>query len=120
MSINIKSPVPFAFSRSGGSDIRSEIQIWIKKPVYSPSDRPIARLTFGNPTLAIEAQDAHLAPGNYICVFLAMVCEARDGSFGMQVHVGNQPVYTQQGDVNTTPAPRDLRNFKSVFELTAL
>lgn len=117
MTINAKSPITFSFSRKGGTDIQAEVQIWIKKSQYNSDDRPMARLRFENATQATEKQDIVLPQGVYVCVFLCLVREALNGIFELRLAVADSEAYAQKGDVNTTPNPNDIRNFKFEFEL---
>ena len=117
MTITASSPVKFSFARiGGGSDMRSEIQLW-SKPV-APGSRPVAVLRFEQPTQATETVDRSLAPGTYVGVHLVLVREALNGRFKYSLSVAGHHVDAREGDVNTTPAPNDIRTFKSEFDLT--
>lgn len=117
MAISASSPVAFSFSRIGGADIQAELQVWIKKDVYNSSDRPVARVPFHEPTQSKESKEINLPAGAYLCVALCLVREALNGVFAFRFDVAGISAYTKKGDVNTTPNPNDLQNFKSDFEL---
>lgn len=117
MTINTHSPIAFTFIRHGGADIHAELQIWHKKEAYSPNDRPIAKLNFGNATQTMELQSINLPNRSFTCVFLGLVRESLNGVYALQLSANDQALYTQQGDVNLTTAPNEFSNLKSVFDL---
>lgn len=117
MTISASSPVTFAFNRNGGADIQAEVQVWIKKDVFNSNDRPVVRLPFHEATQPTESKQINLSSGTYVCVALCLVREALNGVFDFRFDVAGTPAYAKNGDVNTTPNPNDLQNFKSDFDL---
>lgn len=118
MSVNVKSPARFVFDRSGGADIQSVVQIWIKKDAYGPADKPVTQLGFQNPLQSHETQSATLPPGAYIAVFLAMAREALNGVYAMRLAIDGEQVYAKEGDVNADPTKlNEIQNFVAKIEL---
>jgi hypothetical protein len=115
--IATKSPVDLLFRRQGGADIHAEVQVWVKKDQYLPTDRPVHRIRFTNPLVAQEAQSVPLSPGIYVCVLLGMAREALNGDYAVRLAVKNKAVFTQQGNANTGPAQGEIVNFRADFEL---
>lgn len=116
--ISSRSPVDFSFVRRGGSDIRSEVQIWVAKKKFTLEDRPVAVVSFQQPTEAMEAASRSLASGKYVCVHLVLVREALNGLFQYSLSAAGEAVDTNEGDVNETSSPNDVQTFKHEFALT--
>ena len=117
LPIPAKSPIDFVFQRQGGADIQGEVQVWIKKDKYLPTDRPLQIIRFSNPLVAQEAQAVSLPPGAYVCVFLGLARESLNGVYLLRLAVEQQAVFTKNGDVNKTSKPGEFENFRADFEM---
>lgn len=115
--IPVKSPLDLTFLRQGGADIQAEVQIWVKKDKYGPTDRPLHRLSFTNPLVAKEVQSVPLAPGPYVCVLLGMAREALSGVYAVELLCETTRVFAQQSDANTTPKAGDIVNYRAEFDI---
>jgi hypothetical protein len=115
--LKANSPVDFQFQRSGGADIQAEVQIWPKKTKYSPTDRPLLRISFNNPLVAHEAASVPVAKGAYVCVFLGIIREALNGVYATTLTVEGVQVFSKKGDVNTTPGKNDFINIRADIEM---
>lgn len=115
--IPANSPVDFQFQRQGGADIHAEVQIWHKKANYSPTDRPVHRVSLNNALTSHEAESVRLPNGTYTCVFVALVREALNGAYAVRLVVEGKPAFQSEGDVNTSASPGDLKNLRAAFDL---
>ena len=109
-----KSPVQFDFTRSGGTIISAQIDVWSS----AIDDWKLeAQISFNDVTAKSESSTATLAKGNYVGVFQCFVQESLNGRYEFELSVAQKPTFKDDGDVNTTPSQDDSKVFKDQFFL---
>ncbi|WP_457353508.1 hypothetical protein [Roseateles sp. P5_D6] len=108
------SPVEFEFSRSGGTIVLAQLDIW--QPGANDWTL-VATQPFSKAKRPSESVALKLPKGSYTCVFQCFVQESLNGKYGFTFAVAGQDTYADGGDVNTTAAKDDTKAFKDQFIL---
>jgi hypothetical protein len=109
-----KSPVPMAFQRSGGSIVQARADVWKAR---ADDWQLVASALFMDATQPSDSVDVTLPKGSYTCVFQCFVQESLNGRYAFDFTVDSQPTFADKGDVNTTPAKDDRKQFQDQFIL---
>lgn len=109
-----KAPVPLALSRAGGSIVRARTDVW---KAHADDWRLVASALFDDVTEPSESVDVALPKGTYTCVFQCFVQESLNGRYTFEFVVDGHPTFADKGDVNTTGAKDDRKQFQDQFIL---
>lgn len=114
--IQSENNVQFGFRRFGGTIITARVDIWA--PTKNNDWQLIQSMNFGG-TQQAQQFKYHLLPGKYTCVFSCLVQESLNGVFNFDFYVNNEPIYHDQGNVDTSPAdPNQKKPYLDKFELS--
>ena len=109
-----KSPVPLEFKRSGDSIVQARADVW---KAQADDWQLAASAPFLDATQASESAELSLPKGSYTCVFQCFVQESLNGRYTFDFAVDGKPTFADKGDVNTTPARDDRKQFQDQFIL---
>jgi hypothetical protein len=115
LSVDSASPVKFVFTRSGGAIMHARLDVW--SGAGSDAAKRVLVLFFEDSLDQTESFTRELASGVYSCIFKVFVVEDLNGQYDWTHLVGDTPVVTAAGDVNTGPATGESQGFRDEYVL---